>query len=249
MSKPACLPVLGLSHAGLVRRGHHNYVLPLMLLRLVSLITEVRSPGLGADMSGPGGFSLVLVGTVMACSYLKAFLRGFALRRPQIRVRRREPLLRFALQVLALLVLVGFHRCQWLSRENFPPTPSSKTERSPLFRKRSFSDGFSEALTDGYRVKLGSNWSFGAGLVDGQHVSERTGPVSFRPSSAFAGGFFGLVLATGLAVASAPGVSWPSCGCSFKIDHVRPGFEARTVVLSERIRATSSKNIEGRSRF
>jgi protein-S-isoprenylcysteine O-methyltransferase Ste14 len=120
-------------------------------------------------MSSPSVAALVLeiVGvTASWLFYLPLFLGG-----PRADAEATVPgdrtLIGFALQILALLILVGFHR-PW-------PGPLSWT-----------------------------NWNFRAGLVDG-HTLITTGPFRFvrHPLSL---GFFGLVMATGLAVARAPAI-------------------------------------------
>ncbi len=147
-------------------------------------------------MSGPGGFSLVLVG-LSWLFYLPLFFGDSPSAAPKSGSDDRT-LTGFALQVLALLVLVGFHR-PWLS-----PLSSNPLIETTIAAVSSVVAMASVRLSQMAKSELGSNWSFGAGLVDG-HTLVTTGPFRFvrHPLSL---GFFGLVLATGLAVARPPAI-------------------------------------------
>ena len=149
-----------------------------------------------ADMSGPGGFSLVLV-VLSWLFYLPLFFGGSPSAALQSEAGDRT-LTGFALQILALLVLVGFHR-PWLS-----PFSSNSLIETTIAAVSSVVAMASVRLSQMAKRELGTNWSFGADLVDG-HTLVTTGPFRFvrHPLSL---GFFGLFMATGLAVARPPAI-------------------------------------------
>jgi protein-S-isoprenylcysteine O-methyltransferase Ste14 len=151
-------------------------------------------------MSSPSVAALVLeiVGvTASWLFYLPLFLGG-----PRADAEATVPgdrtLIGFALQILALLILVGFHR-PWPGPLSWNPIIEPTLAVVSLVVAVA-----SVRLSQLARRELGTNWNFRAGLVDG-HTLITTGPFRFvrHPLSL---GFFGLVMATGLAVARAPAI-------------------------------------------